>query len=138
MIIKYTDTKNGFSLQLPGWWRRYIVVKRTSRLGDLQFLFKYKGKVYIDVLTVSVYRMTRKQWRAQYKDSPIIFLAERDGRIFAYSLPEEMPDEFLNKAGDDYDYKKYGRPIRMLRRMVNKDVPKIVKTLKLINRKTTR
>ncbi|WP_256757808.1 hypothetical protein [Cohnella sp. WQ 127256] len=74
-----------------------------------------------------VFRMTRKQWLKQYEDSPIIFIAERKGRIFAYVTPEELPSEFLNKSKQDYDYKKYGKPIRLLKRMVNINIPAIVK-----------
>jgi hypothetical protein len=96
------------------------------------FLFKYKGKTYGDALSVLVYKMTLKQWRDQgYDESPFIFLARQRGRIFAYNVPEELPGDFLNQDQSDYDYKKYGRPIRLLTRMVNDDVPKIVKTFRL-------
>ncbi|WP_175532234.1 hypothetical protein [Paenibacillus sp. yr247] len=76
--------------------------------------------------------MTRKQWREKgYDDSPVVFLAERNGRIYAYTLPGELPSDFLDKSGQDYDYKKFGKPIRLLKRMVNEDVPNIVKTFRL-------
>jgi hypothetical protein len=133
--FQYRDPKYGFSLRLPCWWRNYIVIRRRTRLTDEEygvfFLFKYKGKVYEDVLSILVFRMTRKQWRKQgYEDSPFVLLAERNGRIIAYLTPEELPEEFLDKTKMDYDYKKYGRQIRLLKRMVNEDVPIIVKTLK--------
>lgn len=132
----YRDPKYGFSIKLPQWWKCYTVVRRSTRLDDAEygvfFLFKYKGKVYESALTLLVYRMTLKQWRdAGYDESPIIRLAVRNGRIFSYTVPEELPEEFLDKTGYDYDYKKYGRPIRLLSRMVNDDVPKIVKTFRL-------
>ncbi|RKP52967.1 hypothetical protein D7Z26_14575 [Cohnella endophytica] len=132
--LSYKDPKYGFSLRLPSWWKRFIVVKSNKRLIDAEygvfFFFKYKGKVYEEVLSLLVFRMTRKQWRKKgYDDSPIIFLAERNGLIFAYTVPGELPADFLSKSKQDYDYKKYGRPIRLLKRMVNEDVPKIVKTL---------
>ena len=133
----YRDPKYGFSIQLPCWWKKYIVVRRINRLTDAEygvyFLFKYKGKVYEEVLTLLVYRMTLKQWREQgYDESPIIMLAERNGRIYAYMTPGELPSDFLDKTKNDYDYKKYGRQIRLLKRMVNDDVPNIVKTFRFV------
>lgn len=134
--LRYKDPKYCFSLRLPCWWKRFIVVKRKKRLNGAEygvfFLFKYKGKVYEEVLSLLVFRMTRKQWRKKgYDDFPITFLAERNGLIYAYTVPGELPDGFLNKSKQDYDYKKYGRPIRLLKRMVNDDVPRIVRTLGL-------
>lgn len=147
--LLYRDPKYGFYLRIPRWWKSYIAVKREERLMDaeygVQFLFKYKGKQYGDVLTMLVYRMSRKQWRDQgYEDSPVVFLAERNGLIYAYTLPEELPDAFLDKDGQDYDYKKYGIPIRLMKRMVNHDVPILIKTFRLTGsctikaRRTTR
>ena len=132
----YRDPKYGFSVRLPRWWKCYNIIRRSNRLDDAEygvfFLFKYKGKVYESALTLLVFRMTLKQWRARgYDESPIVRLAVRNGRIFAYAVPEELPEQFLDKTGYDYDYKKYGRPIRLLSRMVNDDVPKIIKTFRL-------
>lgn len=133
--FQYRNPKYGFSLRFPCWWKNYILIRKRTRLTDAEygvfFLFKYKGKVYEDVLSIQVFRMTRKQWRKEgYEESPFILLAERNGRIFAYLTPEELPGEFLDNTKMDYDYKKYGKQIRLLKRMVNVDVPKIVKTLK--------
>lgn len=132
----YRDPLYGFALKLPVSWRRYTTVERSRRLEDAEygvfFRFKYKGKVYDDVLSVLVYKMTLQQWHDEgYDESPIQLLAARGGRIFAYTVPGELPEEFLSKAGDDYDYKKFGREIALLKRMVNDEVPQIVKTFKL-------
>lgn len=135
--LLYQSPKYGFSIRLLRSWKCYTVVRsRTRRLEDaeyaLDFLFKYKGKVYESALTLLVFRMTLKQWRAKgYDESPIVRLAVRKGLIYAYTVPEELPDEFLNAKGDDYDYARFGRPIRILSRMVNDDVPGIVRTFKL-------
>ncbi len=133
--VLYRNSKYGFSIRLPRRWKCYTVVRRSSRLDDAEyavyFLFKYKRKIYESALTLLVYRMTLKKWIEEgYDESPIIRLAVRNGRIYAYAVPGELPEEFLNAKGDDYDYKKYGRPIRILSRMVNDDVPRIVKTFK--------
>ncbi|CQR51695.1 hypothetical protein [Paenibacillus riograndensis] len=135
--LLYRNSKYGFSIRLPRRWKCYTVIRRSSRRLDdaeyaVYFLFKYKGKIYESALTLLVYRMTLKKWIEEgYDESPIIRMAVRNGRIYAYALPSELPEEFLNARGDDYDYKRYGRPIRILSSMVNDDVPKIVKTFKL-------
>ncbi|QMV39841.1 hypothetical protein [Cohnella cholangitidis] len=130
----YRDPKFGFTLRLPQSWKTYTVVRRRTNLDDAEygafFLFKYQGKVYEDVLSILVFRMTKKEWLAIYEDSPVIFLAERNGLVYAYTVPGELPSDFLDPTGNDYDYKKYGKQIRLLTRMVNDDVPKIVKTLR--------
>src|SRR5690606_33987744 len=124
----YKDSKYGFTLHFPRWWKKYMIIKRKTRLVDAEyavfFFFKYKGKVYEEVLSLQVFRMTLKEWRSKgYEDSPITLLTERNGYIYAYTVPGELPDDFLNKSKSDYDYRKYGRPIRLLKRMVNDDVP---------------
>lgn len=138
-VLLYRDPRYGFTVKLPRWWKCYTSVKRSSRLQDAEygvfFRFKYKGKIYDDALSLLVYKMTLKQWHDEgYDESPILLLAQQRGRIFAYTVPGELPDEFLNKSKDDYDYRKYGRPIRLLKRMVNDDVPKIVKSFRLKRR----
>lgn len=122
-------------LRIPGWWRSYLVI--STRKGDrpveceVHFTFRYKGKTYDDILTLSVFALTLKEWKRQgYDDSPYVLLKERGGKIFAYTTPEELPYEFIDPKTGDYDYKKYGVPIRLLKRMVNVDVPRLVKTFR--------
>ncbi|WP_056623959.1 hypothetical protein [Paenibacillus sp. Soil750] len=117
-----------------------MVIKRSGRSGDeaygVQFLFKYRGKVYTDIFTVSMYSMTRKQWRDKgYEDSPSIVLYGGNGRLFAYYTPEEPPDEFFDNKSKDGFNKKYSKQLNLLRRMINDDVPKIAKTFKPANYK---
>jgi len=35
--LSYKDPKYGFSLRLPHWWKRFIVVKRKKRLIDAEY-----------------------------------------------------------------------------------------------------
>lgn len=136
MDVLYADLRYGFSLRIPGWWERYLVIRRNAKFEDaayaVSFRFKYRGKVYIDVMNVLVYRLDPKRWHEAYDDSPIVYMGHRDGLVFAYSVPSEPPEEFLNESKDDYDEVKYGTPLRLLRRMVNEDVPRIAKTLKFL------
>jgi hypothetical protein len=132
----YKDPRYGFTVRIPDWWRPYTVIDRTRSGGeteyDVRFLFKYRGKTYGDVLTISVFKMSRQEWiRQGYDSAPFILIGERNGRLFAYSTPGELPDEFLKKDKSDYDYVKFGRPIRFMKRMVNDDVPKIIGTFHL-------
>ncbi|SET20360.1 hypothetical protein [Paenibacillus sp. NFR01] len=134
----YRNEKYKFSLTLPDWWKPYIVIKTAANpdsesIYDVMFLFKYKGKTYGDVLTLSVFRMPLAKWIEEgYDESPYIRLAHRKGLIFAYSTPEEPPAEFLNESGDDFNYEQYGEQLKLMSRMVNEDAPEIAKTFKLI------
>ncbi|WP_151734847.1 hypothetical protein [Paenibacillus tengchongensis] len=132
----YRDPKFGFSMIIPGWWQKYSVIERSPSAGDADygvfFLFKYKGKTYGDVFSLLVFRMSLQRWiNESYDDSPYVRLATRDGLIFAYTTPGELPEEFLDETGNDYDDVKYALPIRLMSRMVNGDAPKIARSLKL-------
>lgn len=140
--ITYRDTRYGFTLRIPSWWRSYCVISKTRTDRDaeyeLHFKFKYKGKVYEDIFTVLVYRITKKQWVEEgYEESPLVFMAEMDGRVFAYITPEELPYAFVNKKTGDYDYAKYGQAIRLLKRMVNDEVPVITQSIRFPRKTTT-
>ncbi|WP_159884700.1 hypothetical protein [Paenibacillus puerhi] len=130
----YKNEKYGFTLRFPSWWRRYVVVSKQRQDPEseyeVHFRFKYKGKVYDDIVAILVYRMTRKEWiRLGYEDSPLTYLGSYDGRVFAALTPEELPEAFLDKKTGDYDYKKYGVPIGLLKRMVNRDVPVVLRSI---------
>lgn len=138
--MRYIDSKYGFILRIPDWWKPYLVIKRSGKSGDMaygvQFLFKYNGKIYTDIFSLAVYRITRKQWRDKgYDDSPSVLVAERKGRIFAYSTPEEPPEEFIDENSKDGFNKKFRRPLNLLRRMINDEVPAIAKAIKFVNKK---
>ncbi|MBO9596739.1 MAG: hypothetical protein J7559_02785 [Cohnella sp.] len=138
--MRYIDRKYGFILCIPDWWRPYVVVRRLNKSGDMaygvQFLFKYKGTVYTDIFTVGVYRMTPKRWRSKgYDESPLILVASRNGRLFAYSTPEEPPAVFFDEHSKDGFNRKYRKPLNLLRRMINDEVPEIAKAIKFVNRR---
>ncbi|MEK8128101.1 hypothetical protein WMW72_09320 [Paenibacillus filicis] len=128
----YKNDKYGFTLRFPSWWRRYCVVSKQKRDPDseyeVHFRFKYKGKVYDDIFAILVYRMTKAEWKRLYDDSPLTFLGYRDGRVFAALTPEELPYAFVDPKTGEYDYKKYGTAIGLLKRMVNKDVPNVLRS----------
>lgn len=138
----YRNDRYGFTLRFPAWWRNYCVVgaRRQDRDTEyeLHFRFKYKGKLYEDIFTILVYRMTREDWvREGYAESPLSFIAEVEGRVFAYLTPEELPHAFYDNKTGDYDYRKYRAAIELLKRMVNQDVPRIVQSLRFPGRAIT-
>ena len=138
--LRYIDQKYGFILRIPDWWRPYVIVRKWGKSGDsaysVQFLFKYKGIVYTDIFTLSVYRMSPQQWRREgYDDSPLVLVASRNGRLFAYSTPGEPPAIFFDESSKDGFNPKYRRPLNLLKRMINMDVPKIAKTIQFVKGK---
>ncbi|MCZ8524034.1 MULTISPECIES: hypothetical protein [Paenibacillus] len=140
--LVYRSSRYGFTLRLPAWWRSFCVVSRSKRDPETEyeahFEFKYKGKVYEDIFALLVYRMTLKEWKEKgYDESPLTFVAQHDGRIFAALTPEELPYAFYDKKTGDYNYKKYGSAISLLKRMVNSDVPRILKSVRFARRSVT-
>jgi hypothetical protein len=133
--LLYRDEKYGFTLTFPRWWKNYAVIKKGKTDQDTEyevhFRFKYKGKVYGDIFTLLLFRMTRKEWVDQgYEDSPLGYLGEFGGRVLAYVAPEELPHVFIDPKTGDYNYKKYGNAIRLLKKMINQDLPRVVSTLR--------
>ncbi|MZQ80915.1 hypothetical protein GQF01_02015 [Paenibacillus sp. 5J-6] len=138
MTFTYRDPKYNFSIDIPTWWKKYIVIRTHTPPGnsynviyDVTIDFKYKGKVYISPYSLLVFKMSLKKWReGGYDNSYYKFITSQRGLIFAGNVPSEPPSEFLKQDGSDYDYKKYGTPLRLLSRMVNEDVPKINKSFR--------
>ena len=133
----YRDKTYGFMLQFPEWWTPYCVVDRTvydrSSLYELHFLFRYKGRIYGDVFNLVVMKMTLREWKRKgYTESPLSLLTYRNGLIFAYVTPGELPEAFIDPKTGEYDEKKYKRQIRMMKRMVNRDVPRIAESFRLL------
>lgn len=133
--VTYRNYRYRFTLRIPAWWRSFCKVTSSLPRGDaeyeLHFLFRYRGKQYGDIFTLLVYPMNREEWLRQgYGESPLVPIAEHGGRMFVYVTPEELPYEFVDRSTGDYDYGKYGKAIKLLKRMVNEEVPRIAQTLR--------
>lgn len=132
--MTYKDKKYGFTLRIPGWWKPYVSIKGTVGEEEeeyaLHFIFRYKGRSYGDICTLLVYRMTLKEWQREFEDSPLSAITEHRGRVFAYVPPGELPHEFLDLETGDYDYEKYGTPIRLMKRIVNQELPLVLGSLR--------
>jgi hypothetical protein len=129
----YRDQRYRFSVSLPAWWKAYTVVSQRKLDKDssyeVHFRFKYKGKLYDDIFAVFVYPFSRESWVKQgYEESPFVYIGEHGGKSFAYLTPEELPYAFVDRKTGDYDMKKYGKPIRLLKKMVNDEVPRVIST----------
>ncbi len=134
-MLVYKNDKYGFTLRFPTRWRTHCVVSRRKRVAEteyeLHFKFRYNRKIYDNVLSILVYRMTEEQWYEQgYSESPLSLLGVSNGRLFACQTPEELPSEFVDPKTGEYNYKRYGAAIKLLRQMVNKDVPRIMESIR--------
>ncbi|WP_438444584.1 hypothetical protein [Gorillibacterium sp. sgz5001074] len=133
-FMVYRDRTFGFSLRLPAWWKPYLTVRSSGKqMGAeyaLHLIFRYKGIRYGDVLTVLVFRMSTKRWKRLYADSPLLLLGARGGLVAACMLPEELPYAFVDPDTGDYDTEKYGEQIRLMKRMVNEDAPRIIRSFR--------
>jgi hypothetical protein len=120
--IRYRNTSYDFSITFPRWWDKYCVADCTrcddERETTVSFRFRYRGRVYDPIITISIEPISRKEWEQQYEDSPYVWLGEHNGHSYSYMLAEELPEEFLRPDKMDYDYARYGRPIRLMKAMV--------------------
>jgi hypothetical protein len=94
-------------------------------------MFQYKGEVYEPIFSIIVSPYGGKIWHRLYEDSPLTFLGEYEGFSYSYILPEELPEAFLKPDHSDYDYQQFGKPIRVLKKMVN-TVPSILRSFRFI------
>lgn len=120
--IRYRNVPYEFSITFPRWWDHFCVADRTRCVDEqettVSFRFRYRGRVYDPIFTITIEPITRKEWEKQYEDSPYVWLGEHDGHSYSYVLASELPEEFLLPDKMDYDYARYGRPIRLMKTMV--------------------
>ncbi|WP_052487081.1 hypothetical protein [Gordoniibacillus kamchatkensis] len=120
--IRYRNVPYAFEITFPRWWEPYTVVDRLRSRHEAEttvsFRFRYRGRIYDPIMTVVIEPISEKEWRAAHKESPLVWLGERDGRSYAYVLAEELPEAFLRPDKLDYDYRRFGRQIRLLKAMV--------------------
>jgi hypothetical protein len=135
-FIRYLNKKYNYTLQLPTWWSSHVYVNCLHRTKDAEsstnFYLKYskkiKGKCSTIIFSILVFRMPYSKWKNKYKDSPLQFLASKEGKVFAFITPSQPPEELLNKDRMAYNHKLV--EFKALVRMVNDDVPIIIKSLK--------
>ena len=135
----YKNFSYGFSLTFPSWWEKYAYVSYGTALpraeSAIHFNFNYRRNS-INIFSIFVFHMTKSEWMATgFEESPLQYIASSRGKIFAYTTPGELPDQFLKPDKSDYDYKKYGKEIYLLKKMVNDDVPNIIRTIRRIKSK---
>jgi hypothetical protein len=134
----YKNFTYGFSLTFPESWGKYCYVNHGTTIprakSTIHFNCNYQGKP-VNIFSIFVFNMTKTEWMTTgFHESPLQYIASSKGKIFAYTTPEELPDQFLNPDKSDYNYKKYGKEIYLLKKMVNEDVPKIIQTIRKIKK----
>lgn len=137
--IVYRNQKYGFRLDFPLWWRRRAFVVRRKCTGEdivacIEFRLRYRRPIQgissTTIFEVYIFRLSEKEWRRQYKDSPFFFLAARNGFVFAAIHPGEPPSEFLLPDGSDFN--RNILEFQWLLRMINEDLPVILKSFRFI------
>jgi hypothetical protein len=131
----YRNHPYRFILRLPRWMRAYTTVRIRRQPQEpkyqVHFKFKYRHKIYDDIFAILVFNKSQTEWQKEYDDSPLAYICSRGNRTFAGLTPEELPYAFVDPKTGNYDYRRYGRPIKLLKRMVNQEVPKILSTFRL-------
>ncbi|WP_134701880.1 hypothetical protein [Ammoniphilus sp. YIM 78166] len=138
MPIWYHNSTYRFRLTIPKWWRKHVFVEETAcGLKDaracIRFKLRYRksinGVVSTPIFDLIVFNMSKRNWDARYKDSPLQFIASSKKVVYAALTPGEPPDEFL--LPDQTDYNRRLREFKYLSRMINRDLPEILKSFQL-------
>lgn len=127
--IEYRNEEYGFSLRLPESWEGKYEVERRD-LGqeeeEATYVFTYKPEK-VELFSVKILKISKEKWNNEYAGGLLEYMGEKDGRIFAYSIPTEISDRL---AGNK---KEKLHALVDVTQMVNVDVPRIVQTFKLWN-----
>ncbi len=138
MPIWYHNPTYRFRLRFPSWWKKHVFVEETAcglndALACIQFKLRYRrrinGILSTTIFDLVVFKMSKRKWDARYKDSPLQFIGSRKKIVYAVLTPGEPPDEFL--LPDQTDYNRKLREFKYLSRMINRDLPEILKTFQL-------
>lgn len=136
--MTYINQRYGFRLSVPKWWKGRVFLTHDKTLKEaeyaVQFHLRYRqklqGKGSTIIFNLLVFRMSPAQWKTCYKDSPLEFIAYHDGRVLAYLTPSEPPEEFLLPDLSDYDRSLL--EFRWLKRMINIELPCVVRSFRLL------
>lgn len=126
--FEYYNRLYGFTLRLPTSWKgKYIVEKANwDRQAEAIFDFIYQPEK-TKIFSVIVLNMTKEEWNRHYAGGLWGYLGERNGKVFAYSVPSELPQEFTQNKQEKV------QSLVELTNMLNVDVPRIVKTFQFIS-----
>lgn len=137
--IVYRNQEFGFRLNFPSWWRRRAFVSRGKCVGEdivacFEFKLRYRRPIQgissTTIFDLFIFRLSEKEWRKEYEDSPFFFLAAKKGWVFAAIHPGEPPSEFL--LPDESDFDRNILELQWLMRMINEDLPTVLKSFRFI------
>lgn len=126
-IIEYFNNEYGFTLNLPASWKGKYVVKKGNWDSQAEAIYDFnypEGET--NLFSVLVLNISKEEWDRDYASGLWGYLGEKDGKVFAYAIPSELPNEWQQ----DKQSKVTG--LIDITKMVNIDVPYIVKTFKLV------
>jgi|GEM_PF-6760463 len=126
--MEYRNEEYGFTLKLPKSWEGKYVVERTdTELGEEEatYIFKYKEE-NIELFSIVVLNISKEKWDKEFSGGFWEYLGEKDGKIFAYGVSTELPHQLSENR------KEKIHSLIDVTKMVNQDIPRIVKTFQLL------
>lgn len=126
--VEYRNEEYGFTLQIPASWEGKYEVEKSNAdpNAEATFFFTYKAEE-ADLFSIVILNITKEEWNRDYVGGLLEYVGEKDGKIYAYSVPSELPNELAQ------DKKEKIHSLIDVTQMINVDVPRIVKTFKLLH-----
>jgi len=125
--VEYRNEEYGFTLRIPESWNgKYTVEQTNLNAGEeTSFVFKYKEE-NVDLFWIVILDISKEEWNRDFAGGLMEYLDEKDGKIYAYMTPTELPSQLSQ------DKKEKIHALIDVTQMMNQDVPRIVKSFKLI------
>lgn len=123
--ILYRNEEYEFTLQLPTSWKGKYVVEQIDGSNDIEKIirFKYKDE-NAELFSILILKLTKEEWNRDYAGGFIDFVGEKNGKIFASSVPTQIPREL------EQNKKEKIHALIDVTKMVNADVPRIIQSFK--------
>ncbi len=126
---EYRNEEYGFTLRIPASWEgKYEVAKvkgDPTRDTEAIFVFIYQAEE-AELFSIVVLNITKEEWNQNHAGGLLQYLGEKDGKIFAYSVPSELHHQLAQNK------KEKIHSLMDMTQMINVDVPRIVQTFKLL------
>src|SRR5690606_36942728 len=92
--VEYRNEEYGFTLRIPETRNeKYVVEESKLNIGEeTTYVFKYKEED-VDLFRIVILNLSKEEWNQDFGGGLMEYLGEKEGKIFAYVTPTELPSQ---------------------------------------------